>query len=137
MNPTPAQRVREHLRGRRDELVGLLQRLARAESPSTRPVAQERVLGIISGVLAELGYSVRRITGRASGGHLYARPARRERHAPVQLLLGHCDTVWPVGTLEDMPVEDGGDVVRGPGVYDMKGGLRRWSSRSWRYGISA
>lgn len=119
MNPTPAQRVREHLRGRRDELVGLLQRLARAESPSTRPVAQERVLGIISGVLAELGYSVRRIPGRASGGHLYARPARRERHAPVQLLLGHCDTVWPVGTLEDMPVEDGGDVVRDPGVYDM------------------
>ena len=44
--------------------------------------------------------------GTRSGGHLYARPGRRERHAPVQLLLGHCDTVWPLGTLE-------GDAGRG------------------------
>lgn len=118
-----AQQVLEHLHDRRRELVGLLQRLARAESPSTRPDAQDQVLSIISGFLAELGYVVRHIPGRGSGGHLYARPGRRERHAPVQLLLGHCDTVWPVGTLEDMPVEAGGGVVRGPGVYDMKGGL--------------
>jgi len=40
-----------------------------------------------------------------------------------QLLIGHADTVWPVGTLDKMPwkIEDG--VIRGPGVYDMKAGI--------------
>ncbi len=39
------------------------------------------------------------------------------------LLLGHIDTVWPVGTLKELPfrVEEG--VVRGPGVFDMKAGV--------------
>ncbi|MCA9941084.1 MAG: M20 family metallopeptidase, partial [Anaerolineales bacterium] len=42
---------------------------------------------------------------------------------PRQLLLGHSDTVWDVGTLQTMPcvIEDG--KMRGPGVYDMKAGL--------------
>ena len=44
---------------------------------------------------------------------------------PVQLLLGHTDTVWPIGTVNDMPVEwdEEDDRVRGPGVFDMKAGL--------------
>jgi glutamate carboxypeptidase len=41
----------------------------------------------------------------------------------VQVLLGHCDTVWPIGTLESMPVSIQDGVMRGPGVYDMKAGL--------------
>jgi len=39
------------------------------------------------------------------------------------LLLGHCDTVWPLGTLQKMPLEMSEGVMRGPGVYDMKAGL--------------
>jgi glutamate carboxypeptidase len=54
---------------------------------------------------------------------LYARPCRRRRRVPVQLMLGHYDTVWPAGTLATMPFERSGDTVRGPGVFDMKGGL--------------
>ena len=56
-----------------------------------------------------------------TGDHLVARWG--EGDEPHVLLLGHHDTVWPSGTLESMPVvrEDG--VLRGPGVYDMKGGL--------------
>ncbi|MFI6322095.1 M20/M25/M40 family metallo-hydrolase [Nonomuraea sp. NPDC050556] len=42
---------------------------------------------------------------------------------PRVLLLGHHDTVWPMGTLRTHPwsVVDG--VARGPGVFDMKSGL--------------
>ena len=123
MDAAPAHMVSEYLRERRLALVGFLERLALAESPSTEPEAQGEILGIISEALAELGFSIHRIPGRRSGGHLYARAAGRERHAPVQLLLGHCDTVWPLGTLKEMPVEVRDGVVRGPGVYDMKGGL--------------
>jgi glutamate carboxypeptidase len=39
------------------------------------------------------------------------------------MLVGHCDTVWPVGTVRQMPVHVAGDTVSGPGVFDMKGGL--------------
>jgi glutamate carboxypeptidase len=39
------------------------------------------------------------------------------------MLVGHCDTVWPVGTVLQMPVRVDGETVRGPGVFDMKGGL--------------
>jgi glutamate carboxypeptidase len=121
MDATLAHRVSDYLR--RQPLTEFLESLARVESPSTQPGAQEEILSIISDILAELGYAVRRLSGRRSGGHLYARPLRRKRCASVQLLLGHCDTIWPLGTLVQMPVEVRDRVIRGPGVYDMKGGL--------------
>jgi glutamate carboxypeptidase len=48
---------------------------------------------------------------------------RRVRQQSAQLLLGHCDTVWPLGTLQEMPLQMEEGVMRGPGVYDMKAGL--------------
>lgn len=116
-----AQEVLGYLREHRQVLVGFLERLALAESPSTEPGAQDEVLDILSEALIEIGYAVWRLPGRWSGGHIYARP--EGRRAPAQLLLGHCDTVWPLGTLDEIPVEVRDDVVKGAGVYDMKGGL--------------
>jgi glutamate carboxypeptidase len=117
------QAVLDHLRRRRREMVAFLESLALAESPSSEPESQDKVLGILSTALSDTGYAVRRVRGRGRGDHLYARPRARVRRRPVQLLLGHCDTVWPLGTLEEMPVGVADGVVRGPGVYDMKGGL--------------
>ena len=116
-----AQGVLGYLREQRQVLVGFLERLALAESPSTEPGAQNEVLDILSEALIEIGYAVWRLPGRWSGGHIYAKP--EGRRAPAQLLLGHCDTVWPLGTLHEIPVEVRDEVVKGPGVYDMKGGL--------------
>ena len=116
-----AQEVLGYLREHRQVLVGFLERLALAESPSTEPGAQNEVLDILSEALIEIGYAVWRLPGRWSGGHIYARP--EGGRAPAQLLLGHCDTVWPLGTLHEFPVEVRDDVVKGPDVYDMKGGL--------------
>lgn len=43
---------------------------------------------------------------------------------PVEVLLvGHCDTVWPLGTVARWPVSVDGDRITGPGVFDMKAGL--------------
>ena len=42
---------------------------------------------------------------------------------PKVLLLGHLDTVWPLGTLERIPWQVDGDRMRGPGVFDMKAGV--------------
>jgi glutamate carboxypeptidase len=50
-------------------------------------------------------------------------PAHRRKGAPYQLVLGHSDTVWPIGTIERMPVRLERGMLFGPGVFDMKAGL--------------
>jgi glutamate carboxypeptidase len=122
-NTPVAKDVLEHLQSKQSVLVELLKTMTEAESPSDVPGAQLEIREIIAEQFERLGYSVKRIPGHTSGGMLHARPADQAQTRPAQLLLGHYDTVWPVGTLEDMPFEHDGDVVRGPGVYDMKGGV--------------
>jgi glutamate carboxypeptidase len=116
-------RVLHEVRWRREQFLSLLETLCRAESPSLDPAAQQAVHATLAAHLEALGYAVRHLPGKRSGVHLYARPRRRRRGAPVQLVMGHYDTVWPSGTLATMPFAIEGDRARGPGVYDMKGGL--------------
>ncbi|MGI9493502.1 MAG: M20 family metallopeptidase [Geminicoccaceae bacterium] len=115
--------IRDHMMGRKDAFVAFLEELTLAESPSVVPAAQKKVQAIIGARLQGLGYHVLDMAGQNHGGHLYARPENRRHGAPAQLLLGHYDTVWPMGSLKDMPFEVDGNIVRGPGVYDMKGGI--------------
>jgi glutamate carboxypeptidase len=104
-------------------MCGLLEQLARAESPSEATEAHRQAYLILARELEAIGYRVKAVRGRGVGDHLYARPERRVRKVPYQLLVGHLDTVWPIGTVETMPVRlDDGD-LHGPGVVDMKGGL--------------
>jgi len=117
------QRLLHEVRWRRDQFLSVLESLCRAESPSLDAHRQQAVHAVLAANLDALGYQVRELPGARSGGHLYARPRRRDRGAGVQLLLGHYDTVWPAGTLATMPFSFEGDRARGPGVYDMKGGL--------------
>ena len=71
----------------------------------------------------DVGYAVRE-PGVARGvRHVFARPAERRRDRGNQLLVGHFDTVWPIGTIEKRPFTVNGNTLRGPGVFDMKGGL--------------
>lgn len=107
----------------RDEWIELCLEMVRLESPSEDPASQGPVLDLLARRLAAVGLDSRRWTGPRGGGGILARPAARRRGAPWQLLLGHCDTVWSHGTLERMPARRDGDLLRGPGVYDMKGGL--------------
>jgi glutamate carboxypeptidase len=112
-----------HLRDLGDEMRQFLAELVRLETPSDDPAAQHRILAVLGDALAAGGYRTALLPGRATGGALYARPRSRARTTAVQLLLGHCDTVWPHGTLETMPVEVRDGRLHGPGAYDMKAGL--------------
>lgn len=119
--PDVARALLDYLQDQREAMVALLAELVRLESPSLVPETQGPVLARLAEPLQAIGYRTRRLPGRKSGGHLFARYERAGRSA--QLLLGHCDTVWPRGTLDEMPVHVANGTLHGPGAYDMKGGL--------------
>ena len=118
-----AHEIVSYLRTSLPEMVTLVQQLVTIESPSTVPESHYPVFARLTEAFAHFNYTTHHIPGQQSGGHLFARPQNRRPHQPVQLLLGHSDTVWPLGTLKDMPLEIGEGIMRGPGVYDMKAGL--------------
>ena len=97
------------------EPLELLRELVEIESPTysegVRAVAER-----VARELTELGGEVRFL----EGDHLRAELAG---DGDPLLLLGHTDTVWPVGTLASMPFRIGDGRAYGPGTYDMKGCL--------------
>lgn len=123
MSDDRAQAIRHEVEGRRDGFLELLRDLVEIESPTTSPETQRAAFDRLAEGLESAGLHARIFSGDSSGGMLLAYPEERDRDAPLQLLVGHTDTVWPIGTLDRMPfrVEDG--VAYGPGVFDMKGGL--------------
>ena len=123
MGQFPTHEILHYLREHLPEMLDFLQHLVRIETPSTVPHTHKALFSLLGDAFGRFGYHVHHIPGRNSGGHLFARPRRRARRTPLQLLLGHADTVWPVGTLKEMPLEIGEGTMRGPGVYDMKAGL--------------
>lgn len=125
MTMTPATPAELHgwLREREGEMVDLLVRLAEAESPTVVPEAQDAPLGLLREELERISLRVHRRPGVRTGGLLYVRPYWRRKGAPYQLLVGHADTIWPLGSVERLGITRENGVVRGPGVYDMKGGL--------------
>lgn len=100
--------------------MSLLRQLVELESPSDDHFGCLAVQDVLGGLLAEAGGRIERSCGPTGTPVLVARFGAQR--SPV-LLLGHVDTVWPRGTLQERPytVDDG--VARGPGVYDMKAGL--------------
>ena len=117
------RRIRDHVSRLNEEMVRFLVDFAEMETPTTSPESQAQGLDHMAAALEGVGFRTRRLSGSSSGGQLLAAPGDRVRGRPLQLLMGHSDTVWPLGTLESMPVVREGGRIRGPGVFDMKGGL--------------
>jgi glutamate carboxypeptidase len=106
------------LRDRTEDMVQRLAELVRCESPSSEPTALARCSALLAGIAEEVtGYPVILDNqGRLPVLHV-GRP-----DAPI-VLLGHLDTVHPVGTLELFPFLRRDGRIWGPGALDMKAGL--------------
>jgi len=118
-----ANKVLKHIQDQQELLLSLLRDLVIAESPSSDPAVHERARHVFMSALIELGYHVIEAGPAEGPRHVYARPAQRRKNAATQLIIGHYDTVWPIGTVIERPFTVDGNIVRGPGVFDMKGGL--------------
>ena len=118
-----AARVLDYVNDRQYVLTNLIKSLVEAESPSSHPDTHDGARRILRLALASAGYESRETGGAEQPRHVFARPPQRKRGQPSQLVLGHYDTVWPVGTVDERPFRIDGNIVHGPGSFDMKGGL--------------
>ncbi len=116
-------RVLTYLKNHQMDLEGFLKSLLQIETPSKSATSQHKILNYLQNEFESLGFYCIQVRGRNTGGYLFARPKERHRELPLQLIVGHCDTVWPKGTLNDMPIVTQDGKLRGPGVYDMKAGI--------------
>lgn len=104
-------------------ILKLIRKMAECESPSDSPEAVNRLLDLVCHTIAGVA-KIRTLPGGQFGNHLRAEfilPGKRK--SGQILVLGHSDTVWPLGTLEKMPVREERGRLWGPGVFDMKSGL--------------
>ncbi len=92
------------------------------ESPSDNKAAADRMGAFLAGIFEELGGRARLHRTEDYGDNLQIDFAGNGAQKPV-LLLGHFDTVYPLGTLATMPCRAEGDRLHGPGVLDMKSGI--------------
>jgi glutamate carboxypeptidase len=119
-----ASAVRAELEPRLQEMVDLLGRLVGIESPTDDRAGLDRFADQLESLFGGLG-SIERIepANVQRGRHL-----RLTIDGPTDIAhavaLCHYDTVWSTGTLERIPFSvDAEGVARGPGCFDMKGGI--------------
>jgi glutamate carboxypeptidase len=104
-------------------MLDLLRAMVEIESPSDNKAAVDRCAAFVAERCMALSGRVRLHRQKTFGNMLEARfgPAK-SKQKPI-LLLGHLDTVWPLGTLKGMPFNIAKGRVWGPGVLDMKAGV--------------
>src|SRR5436190_3624272 len=120
--PEPAEQLR-YFKRQQSQIVETIRQLVEIESPSDLKAAVDRMGAVLASRFGELGGRVRIHSADKFGKHLRIdfRP-RGNKIKPV-LLLGHMDTVYPIGTISKMPCRVSKGRVWGPGVLDMKAGI--------------
>src|SRR5258708_17012635 len=112
-------------RRKQSALLDLTRRLVLAESPSDGKAAVDACIALAAAHAKQLGARVKLHRQREFGDVLEARFGTRSRSRSTSrvLLLGHLDTVWPVGTLKTMPCQLSDGRLWGPGALEMKAGV--------------
>jgi len=108
---------------RRPKMLEMIGELVGVESPTEDRQAVNRCVVLLETWIKASGGSSRRSKQRSAGDLLVGRFGPARSAAQPLLLLGHLDTVWPLGTLAKMPFRVRGGRAWGPGVLDMKAGV--------------
>lgn len=105
------------------EIIALIRRLVECESPSDDPTAVNRFVELFADTVSGFA-KVKTLPGGGFGNHLrceFELPGKRK--LGQILVLGHSDTVYPLGTLSGTPFREEDGRLWGPGVLDMKAGI--------------
>ena len=106
-------------------LLDLTQRIVRVESPSDNKSAVDGCVALVAAEAKALGGRVKLHRQREFGDLVEARfgPKSKTGADGRTMLLGHLDTVWPLGALKTMPCHVSEGRLWGPGALDMKAGV--------------
>ncbi|MEI6669016.1 MAG: M20 family metallopeptidase [Acidobacteriota bacterium] len=100
--------------------VDTIESLVRLESPTGDKAAVDACGREVGRLVAAAGGLVRMLPRECAGDHVLAEFGSGARQV---LMLGHFDTVWPIGELARRPLRRDGDRLFGPGIFDMKAGI--------------
>lgn len=115
-------KIRAQVRELRAEYLRDLKRIVDMDSPTDDKAGVDAVGRVVRGWLAASGAAVETVPQAARGDHYRATwPGAAD--APTVVLVGHIDTVFPVGTATERPFTITGNRATGPGVSDMKSGV--------------
>src|SRR5208337_3986299 len=120
--PVPMRALLAGARRKQSALLELTQQLVRAESPSDDKAAVDACVALAAARARGLGGRVKLHRQRGFGDLLEARFGLKTGSTRRIMLLGHLDTVWPLGTLKTMPCRLNQGQLWGPGTLDMKAG---------------
>lgn len=113
--------VAQYFERRASEVLATIESLVRIEAPTGDKEGVGNFASHYRGLLESAGAVCRSIEG-PSGPHLIGRFGKVEDRGAI-LLVGHLDTVWPLGEVERRPPERKDGRLYGPGTYDMRAGL--------------
>ncbi len=114
-----------YARSQHPAIVAMIRELVECESPSDDPPSVNRFVDLLASKVEGVA-KVRTFPGGRFGRHVRAEfdlPGRRKPRDGRILALAHSDTVWPLGTLKQMPFKQEKGRLWGPGVLDMKSGI--------------
>jgi glutamate carboxypeptidase len=112
------------MRKRRGETLRLLGEFVRCESPSYTKEAVDRFARMVRSEFRERGARVELLKQKERGDHVRAEVwLGKGRPVGQIMVLGHTDTVYPLGTITKSPYKIAGGKAWGPGAFDMKGGI--------------
>lgn len=115
----------EHFRGQRDALADEIKELISIETPSHDAAAISKIVDMLEAKFREASGSIEieRIVADGVGEHFIARFGKNSGKRST-LILGHTDTVHPIGTIDQNPVRIDNERLYGPGVFDMKANIQ-------------
>jgi glutamate carboxypeptidase len=121
--PSPAEQLR-YFRKQQEQIIETIQQLVEIESPSDVKAAVDRMGAVLASRFEEIGGRVSVHPTEKAGNNLQVdfKASGSGKQKPV-LLLGHMDTVYPIGTISKMRCRVAKGRVWGPGVLDMKSGI--------------
>lgn len=128
-----------NLQARQEEIVETIREFVEIESPSDNKLAADRMGALLAARFQTIGGNARVHRATDFGDNIQINFSGREKIKPV-LLLGHFDTVYPMGTLANMPCHVSDGRLYGPGVLDMKSGIALMlyaieALRAWHGGL--
>ncbi|MBK9314830.1 MAG: M20 family metallopeptidase [Acidobacteria bacterium] len=117
--------LHDHFEKRQESILSFIRDLVEMETPSREEVRLNEMAGLVAERFRAIGGQVEQLPEPGYGTHLVANFASAENRDQSHILvLGHLDTVWPVGTLKRLPFRVTPEgTAHGPGIFDMKSGV--------------